>query len=213
MFPFQLLRNDCFLTTVGPSLAMSSVTPSLGYCVRRNRAGRLKEESLSHRVLPQTRQTQLRCALKAVCLPDHLLTLLSLLYKQCPAAVSWSSWARAQQQQNGWMCQGCLHGADGKHLVQIWSRRAKCLEVAQRVKIFEREDDPVAIDLLSQCYSTVLYHFWMILQNKRQIYSEMSTILMRICHDSTVYILGHTLNLKSFYIQHLRADFSISYLL
>lgn len=84
-----LLLSDHHRSILG---RISSVMVSLRNCVQRGGTDKLKEKSLCHCVLPQTGQTKLRAAFKAVCLPDHLLTLLSLLNKQCPAAFSRSSW-------------------------------------------------------------------------------------------------------------------------
>lgn len=57
---------------------------------------------------------------------------------------------------------GCVSaaytGADGKHLVWVWGRQAKCLEKAQRIKILETENYLFTINLSSHFHSTLHYY-------------------------------------------------------
>lgn len=110
---------------------MSSAVPSLRYCVRRNTAGAdfTKRNRSATVFFPETRQTQLWCPLKAVCLPDHLLTLLSLLNKQCPQAVFRRA---AGPEHSSSRMDGCVRAAYTAlmgNIWCIWRRRATCLEV------------------------------------------------------------------------------------
>lgn len=167
---FTFYRNDWFFffTTMGPSLATSShAVPEM-----------LRSEQLF-----QSRQTQPLCVWKAVCLPDHLLTLLSLLNKQCSAAVSHRAAGPEHSSSRMDECVGAAYTALMGNICRIWSRRAKCLEVCS---------ENIDIGGWGRCCV-----YWST-PSLDDFAFEMSTTVMTICRDINVYTPSHTSNLKPF---------------